>query len=124
MLDMGFEPQITQIFGKLPPVGERQTLLFTATWPKAIWKLAGKFLKEDVIKIFAQGGEDAELAANRAVSQVFIEAQDDAKDAKLWKVLTEDLDMSKSRIVVFANTKRRVDYLCKALWDEVPDSRP
>ena len=37
MLDMGFEPQIRQLVEQrdMPPVGERQTMLFSATFPKA-----------------------------------------------------------------------------------------
>ena len=116
MLDMGFEPQITQIFGALPAVASRQTLLFSATWPKNVRKLAGKFMRADPFHIFAQGGEDSELMANKAISQTFIQAQDDEKDAKLWKIL-EGLPES-ARVVIFANTKRRVDYLEKGLWGE------
>ena len=38
MLDMGFEPQIRRIVEKdnMPPTGERQTLMFSATFPKEI----------------------------------------------------------------------------------------
>ena len=36
MLDMGFEPQMKQIFSKLPSSSKRQTVMFTATWPKCI----------------------------------------------------------------------------------------
>lgn len=38
MLDMGFEPQIRRIVekDKMPPTGERQTLMFSATFPKEI----------------------------------------------------------------------------------------
>lgn len=43
MLDMGFEEPIATIFAALPPV--RQTLLYTATWPKAVRKMAAKFLR-------------------------------------------------------------------------------
>ena len=116
MLDMGFEPQITQIFSKLPSVDKRQTLLFSATWPKNVRKMAAKFMRAGAYQIFAQGGEDAELHANKAVSQLFVQSQDDEKDAKLWKIL-QDLPET-ARVVIFANTKRRVDYLQKALWDE------
>src|SRR4028118_1935760 len=42
MLDMGFIPDIEEICTKLPP--QRQTLLFSATMPKPIKKLADKFL--------------------------------------------------------------------------------
>ena len=46
MLDMGFEPQMDQIMKDMPT--ERQTLLFSATWPKSVQKLATKYLKSDV----------------------------------------------------------------------------
>jgi ATP-dependent RNA helicase DDX3X len=44
MLDMGFEPQIRQIVGQSPPAGDRQTLMFSATFPKTIQRLAEDFL--------------------------------------------------------------------------------
>lgn len=34
MLDMGFEPQIRKIMGQIRP--DRQTMMFTATWPKEV----------------------------------------------------------------------------------------
>lgn len=38
MLDMGFEPQIRRIVleDKMPGIGERQTLMFSATFPKKV----------------------------------------------------------------------------------------
>jgi ATP-dependent RNA helicase DDX5/DBP2 len=38
MLDMGFKPQIDEILSQLRP--DRQTLMFSATWPKEVQKLA------------------------------------------------------------------------------------
>jgi ATP-dependent RNA helicase DDX5/DBP2 len=43
MLDMGFEPQIRKIIDCIRP--DRQTLMFSATWPKEVRKLAQEFLK-------------------------------------------------------------------------------
>lgn len=42
MLDMGFEPQIRRIVEEdnMPPTGQRQTLMFSATFPKEIQRLA------------------------------------------------------------------------------------
>lgn len=46
MLDMGFEPQIRRIVERegMPPTGERQTLMFSATFPKEIQQLASEFM--------------------------------------------------------------------------------
>jgi len=46
MLDMGFEPQIRRIVERdnMPPAGERQTLMFSATFPKEIQVTCTAFL--------------------------------------------------------------------------------
>ncbi len=48
MLDMGFEPQIRRIVEQdtMPPVGERQTVMFSATFPNQIQRLACEFLSQ------------------------------------------------------------------------------
>ena len=46
MLDMGFEPQIRKIIGQIRP--DRQVLMWSATWPKEVRKLAEDFLQEYV----------------------------------------------------------------------------
>ena len=42
MLDMGFEPQIKRIVALLPE--QRQTLMFSATWPPDVRKMAATYL--------------------------------------------------------------------------------
>lgn len=42
MLDMGFEPQIRKIVSQIRP--DRQTLMWSATWPKEVQALARDFL--------------------------------------------------------------------------------
>nr|CAI5827785.1 unnamed protein product [Callosobruchus analis] len=46
MLDMGFEPQIRKILGQVRP--DRQTLMWSATWPKEVKKLASDFMKNPI----------------------------------------------------------------------------
>lgn len=48
MLDMGFEPQIRRIVEQedMTPIPHRQTLMFSATFPKEIQRLAGDFLHD------------------------------------------------------------------------------
>jgi ATP-dependent RNA helicase DDX5/DBP2 len=65
MLDMGFEPQIRKILKEIPP--KRQTLMYTATWPKEVRKMAGDFLKNPMQVII--GNTDL-LTANKSITQV------------------------------------------------------
>ena len=48
MLDMGFEEQITEIINnsEMPPRGSRTTLMFSATFPDDIQKMAAQFLHD------------------------------------------------------------------------------
>lgn len=66
MLDMGFEPQIQQIVAQLPP--KRQTLFFSATWPKEVKSIASQFVVNDTVHIFI-GGVEEKLVANKARAQ-------------------------------------------------------
>jgi superfamily II DNA/RNA helicase len=52
MLDMGFEPQIRTIIGQTNSE-TRQTVMFTATWPKAVHKLANSFMKVPIVQVHA-----------------------------------------------------------------------
>jgi superfamily II DNA/RNA helicase len=106
MLDMGFEPQMKQIMKEIP--AERQTLLFSATWPKSIKKLAATYLKDAV---HVNVGDTDELSANKAVTQEFMKLNDDEKDGRLWKLMDGFTD--KEKCIVFANTKRRIEKLSK-----------
>ena len=51
MLDMGFEPQIRRIVEQdnMPPTGKRQTLMFSATFPKEIQVRFGKQINAQLI---------------------------------------------------------------------------
>lgn len=67
MLDMGFEPQIRKIVKEIP--ARRQTLMYTATWPKEVRKIAADLLVKPVqVNI----GNVDELVANKSITQVYI----------------------------------------------------
>jgi len=62
MLDMGFEPQIRQIVEQadMPQTGHRQTLMFSATFPREIQQLAGDFLNDYVFLAVGRVGSTSE----------------------------------------------------------------
>jgi ATP-dependent RNA helicase DDX5/DBP2 len=47
MLDMGFEPQIQKIVRAIPP--NRQTLFFSATWPREVKQIASQFVRNRTV---------------------------------------------------------------------------
>ena len=65
MLDMGFEPQIKKIFKLCPSA--RQTVMFTATWPKAVQKIADSFTTNPIRIQIGSGGD--KLTANKSITQ-------------------------------------------------------
>lgn len=113
MLDMGFEPQMDQIMKQVPAT-DRQTLLFSATWPKSVQKIANKYLKKEAVHVNV--GETEELSANKAVSQEFFNLGDDEKENKLWRILYDMPEATK--IIIFGNTKNRINNLQKAVWKQ------
>ena len=85
MLDMGFEPAIRKIVEKcgLPPKNQRQTLLFSATFPDEIQKLAADFLKENYlfVAVGRVGG------SNHDITQTVLAMHSDEKRDKLFEIL-------------------------------------
>ena len=67
MLDMGFEPQIQRIVRTLPR--QRQTLFFSATWPREVKQIASQFVVNQTVHVFI-GGVEEKLVANKAITQI------------------------------------------------------
>merc|ERR1719223_1014316 len=108
MLDMGFEPQIRKITGQCRP--DRQTLMWSATWPKEVQKLARDMCREDPVHINV-GSLDLRTA--HTIRQ-YVEVVSPAdKKHRLRKLLEKVMDGSK--ILIFAQTKREGDDLTREM---------
>lgn len=75
MLDKGFENDIRAIIGHTKQGAERQTLMFSATWPDAVRRLAATF-QQDPVRVTV-GSDD--LTANSRVEQA-VEVFDNARE--------------------------------------------
>ncbi|CAN0029200.1 unnamed protein product, partial [Hapterophycus canaliculatus] len=84
MLDMGFEPQIRTIIDAMP--AKRQTLFFTATWPKEVQRLARDFVQNPV---HITVGDAGKLNANKSITQHIQVIDERDKGDKLWELLTK-----------------------------------
>ena len=117
MLDMGFEPQLRQF---LPMIrSDRQVLMWSATWPKGVQKLAHDLLGRDFIQVTIG---DTELTANKKIKQVIkILDSNSAKEgclADLLQSIWNDIpsvnggpEKQMVRTIIFCNTKRACDQL-------------
>ena len=107
MLDMGFEPQIRGLIEATPR--ERQTLMWSATWPEEVQELATDFL-DDFIQINCGS---AKLHANPSIKQKIIVVHDEDKRSKLIEVIQDEIKTREgtAKTLVFSQTKRSVDYI-------------
>ncbi|HKX90815.1 MAG TPA: DEAD/DEAH box helicase [Sphingomicrobium sp.] len=105
MLDMGFIPDIEEICAKLPKA--RQTLLFSATMPPPIQKLAAKFLTDPKRVEVARPA-----TANINIEQRLVEVKADRKKDALKDVLRHE---EFKNAIVFCNRKTTVRELASSL---------
>jgi superfamily II DNA/RNA helicase len=105
MLDMGFIPDIEEICSKLPK--SRQTLLFSATMPPPIQKLAAKFLNDP-----KRVEVTRPATANVNIEQRLVETSADKKKDVLKDLLRSD---EVKNAIVFCNRKTTVRELTTSL---------
>lgn len=109
MLDMGFEPQIRKILNQIRP--DRQTLMWSATWPKEVRKLAGDFLR-DYIQLTVGSQE---LSANHNILQIVDVCMEGEKEEKLMRLLNEMSQSKTEKTIIFCQTKRKVDNITRIM---------
>ncbi|MEK7183091.1 MAG: DEAD/DEAH box helicase [Patescibacteria group bacterium] len=106
MLDMGFAPQINKILLTVPK--ERQTMLFSATMPQDIVKIATRHMKLPVRIEVAPAG----TAAERVEQELFI-----VEKLKKRSLLATILAEFTGTVLVFTRTKHGARQTCKAVQD-------
>ena len=110
MLDLGFLPDVETIIAATPD--HRQTMLFSATMPKAVVALARRYARRPTFVHAEPEGEQATVPATR---QLFFQVH----PLNRFQVLCRILDApDRDRVAVFRRTKRGVDRTIKGLVDE------
>lgn len=118
MLDMGFIDHVKQIASLCP--ADRQTVFFSATWPRSVNRLAKSLTRADVTATIAIGSERREgdaaegianedgnmLNANRSIEQI-VEVLQDPR-GKLQRLVELLKQHRKKKILVFALYKKEV----------------
>lgn len=110
MLDMGFKPDIDRMMNNetMPGVGEKLMLMFSATFPEEIQRMAGQFLNNYLfLTVGIVGGACSD------VTQEFLEVTRFSKRGKLKDLLKEE--SRRTRVLVFVETKKCTDFLASLL---------
>ncbi|KAK3400691.1 ATP-dependent RNA helicase dbp-3 [Sordaria brevicollis] len=117
MLDRGFSEDIKQILSECPPREQRQTLMFTATWPLDIQKLAESYMINPAQVTIGhrtraggdgEGNGNIELQANSRIEQTVEVVDPRGKEFRLYELLKEAQKGSQKndRILVFCLYKK------------------
>lgn len=109
MLDMGFEPQIRKIIEQIRP--DRQTLMWSATWPKEVRQLASDFLQDYIQTNIGS----MDLAANHRINQIVEVVSDFEKRDRMTKHLEAIMEDRNNKILIFTGTKRVADDITRFL---------
>ncbi|GFH17278.1 DEAD box RNA helicase, partial [Haematococcus lacustris] len=127
MLDLGFEPEIRAICSTVR--SDRQTLMFSATWPSAVQKLAATFLSQPV-KVTI-GSQD--LAASHSITQHVEVIEPHARDDRLLQLLSRHHANRSNRIIIFVLYKKeaprvegllqRKGWKCAAIHGDISQDR-
>ncbi|KAI0596122.1 P-loop containing nucleoside triphosphate hydrolase protein [Biscogniauxia sp. FL1348] len=103
MLDKGFEDDIKRIIGCTASKDNRQTLMFTATWPQSVQALASTFMRSPV-KIQIGGNESGDLQANARIEQRVEVVDPRSKEQRLLQLLKAQ--PKNERVLVFCLYKK------------------
>eukprot|EP00439_Symbiodinium_sp_Y106_P041251 s1480_g5.t1 len=111
MLDMGFEPQLRRVVSQVRP--ERQTVMWSATWPASIQDLAKDFC-ENMLKVTV--GISAAKANPNIRQDIRVVTELDKKQRFFeWLQEVSPAQGAQPRVLVFTDTKRAADALCREL---------
>ncbi|MBN2039749.1 MAG: DEAD/DEAH box helicase [Spirochaetes bacterium] len=107
LFDMGFLPDITKMINRMPPQGERITMLFSATLSTKVRNIAWKYMNNPV---------EIEIAPeNLVVENVTQEIYHVGKNEK-FKLLLGILNKENPKTaIIFTNMKRTAEEVCKRL---------
>lgn len=116
MLDMGFEPQIRSIIATIPKA--RQSMMFSATWPREVQKLAREFMNDPIEVKF---GDVNSLNANKSIQQVIKVLNESDKSETLKAVMKEihpdGTPETVPKTIIFLSRKYACDGLANELWE-------
>ena len=103
MLDMGFEPQIRNIVERadMPAREDRQTMMFSATFPRSVMRIADQFLNNPVMLKVGRVGGAARPSRRRLLRRRPFQ------DLFLRRAPQDGL----GKTIIFVNTKRSADTL-------------
>lgn len=104
MLDMGFEPQIRSLLGQIRP--DRHTVMFSATMPRKMQRLAADFLDPSKVQITIGTGRQV----NQDIQQTVVVLEDE-QSKRRWLESNISNIVDQGDVLIFVNRRDRVEEL-------------
>ena len=113
MLDMGFEGQLRAIVKRCQT--GKQTLMWSATWPKEVRDLSKEFLKKDEEIYVVAGASD--LSINTQITQKFVEAEDYEREQAFLQIIKSinEETQGNMKLLVFVDAKSQCEIIARAV---------
>lgn len=117
LLDMGFRPAIERICRSLPPPGQRQSLMFTATVPQGVREVAAIMMGggkggQGVASIDCVKGDDG--PGHKAIRQEHLVVPGALVMPALWRVLRAHMAAEPAyKVIVFFTTARAAQFFAE-----------
>lgn len=111
MLDMGFSRDMETIAGYLPK--QRQTMMWSATWPREVQSLASNYLKPD--RVMVRVGDGGQMINRNITQHVFYAQHDDERMSKLARLYTSGQVTANDKALMFVKRKDQ----CESIAAEI-----
>lgn len=114
MLDMGFEEDMETILGQIP--SERQTMLFSATMPKWVSKIAKRYQKNPLLVDLVGADDTGKL--NESIKLMLMQVERPNKQSAMMDAIS--LYSNGGKTIIFVNTKAMADEIAENVNRSMP----
>eukprot|EP00758_Cryptobia_borreli_P007077 Tbor_TRINITY_DN5241_c0_g2::TRINITY_DN5241_c0_g2_i1::g.16334::m.16334/K12823/DDX5, DBP2; ATP-dependent RNA helicase DDX5/DBP2 len=119
LLDMGFKIQLDEIIRYMDSQRHRQSMMWSATWPKEVQHLAKEFLNEERIMVKSgTAGEGSQINYNISQEIMMVRSRSD-KVRRLQQIFDEQAFRSAGKVIIFVERQVDCDNLANCLVEEI-----
>lgn len=119
LLDMGFKQQLDEIMSFMDPNRKRQSMMWSATWPREVQHLAREFMAEERLMVKAgTAGEGQQINLN-IKQEVFMTSTRGDKVHRMEQIFDEERFRDAGKVIIFVERQMDCDSVAEMLVHRV-----